>query len=227
MKNNFKRFVLIFSAVVFWQCSSEDIGIDTSLKFPKLEKGRYWIYKVTETQVSAGKSTKIEYNTRELIKDTVTLNKQLMYFVEVSSKKTDEFDYKLTSSKLYFESPQGFFEKVGAVTVQRLRYPVIKDDEWYYNISLGEVQDNKAKYAAIKQELVYDTKKLDNAFRIQIRNDSTGLFRKKNYEVYHPTYGLMFSELIDEDYCQENAACIGKGIVVTSKVIYKTLVGTN
>jgi hypothetical protein len=226
-KINTSILAFIFTCFL-WQCTSKDVGLDSSLRFPKLEKGKFWVYKITETTVLNGKSTKSDYNIKETIKDTLTVGGQLMFYVEVARKKTDEFDYKLTDSKLFFETPQGFFEKAGSITIHRLKYPVYASNEWYYNTSLGENQENKAKYLKTKQEIVlYDAKKYSNGFQIQIRNDSTGLYRKKNYEVYHPTYGLVYGELIDEDYCQENAACIGKGIVVSSKVVYKTLVGTN
>jgi hypothetical protein len=227
MKNIKYTVLALVCTALFWQCKSNDVGLDASLRFPKLEKGKYWVYKITETTVLNGKSTKTDFNIKETIKDTLTVGGQLMYYVEVARKKSDEFDYKLVDSKLFFETPQGFFEKAGAVTIHRLKYPVYASNEWYYNTSLGESQDNKAKYLKTKQEIVYDAKKYSNGFQIQIRNDSTGLYRKKNYEVYHPSYGLVYGEQIDEDYCQENAACIGKGIVVSSKVVYKTLVGTN
>lgn len=225
-KPKFLLFALVFMGM-FWQCSSADVGLDKTLRFPKLAKGRFWVYKITENSILNGKSSKLDYNIREFIKDTLTVKGQLMYFVEISRKKSDEFDYKLIDTKLFFETPQGFFEKSGAVTLQRLKYPVYASNEWYYDLSQGETQTNKAKYTATKKDVLYDSKKYSNGFQIQIRNDSTGLFRKKNYEVYHPTYGQVYGELIDEEYCQENAACIGKGIVVSSKVIYKTLVGNN
>ncbi len=219
--------LLILTLGLFWQCSSDSVGLDKSLRFPKLEKGKFWVYKITETSVLNGKSSKLDYNIKEFIKDTLTVKGQLMFFVEISRKKSDEFDYKIIDSKLFYETPQGFYEKAGAVTIHRLKYPVFASNEWFYDLSQGETPTNKAKYTKTSQDVLYDAKKYSNGFQIQIRNDSTGLYRKKNYEVYHPVYGQVYGELIDEEYCQENAACIGKGIVVSSKVIYKTLVGNN
>jgi hypothetical protein len=228
MKKILISTLLVGLAALNIRCTSSDVGIDKSLRFPKLEKGRYWVYKVSENLISNGKATNSEYTLREQIKDTISLGKQLMYFVDVFKKTNGEFDFVKTGSKLYYETDFGFYEKEGSNTTLRLKYPVYLNHEWYYSINQGEQQDNLVKYTQTRKEIVlYDKKKFDNAFQLQVRNDSTGLFRRKNYEVYHPNYGLVFSELISEDYCQETPACIGKGIVVNSKVVFKTLIDTN
>jgi hypothetical protein len=219
---------LIYIAVIcsLFSCDNE-VGIDKSLKFPALGRGKYWVYKVSETIFDNGKTTNDEYNVREQIRDTITLNNQLMYFVDISVRDIGSFDFKKIGSKLFYETDFGFYEKEGSNTILRLKYPVYVDHEWYYNINAGENQENLAKYVKTRQQIEYGGKKENGGFQLQVRNDSTGLFKRRNYELYHPSYGLVFSELISEDYCQENAACIGKGIVINSRKVTRTLVDTN
>jgi hypothetical protein len=223
-----KKTVCIFSlSLLLCQCSSSDVGIDDSLKFPDLKRGKFWIFSVVENNIVNGKASTFNYTLKEQIVDTLTLAGQLMYQTEISRKFNDEGGFTKTGSKFYYETPSGFYEKIGSSTIQRLSYPVYIDNDWYYDKYLGENPENIAKCIETKKEVNYGEKKFDNGFQIQIKNDSTGLFRKKNFEVYQQDLGLVYSELIDEDYCQETKECIGRGIIVNSKIIIKTLIDNN
>ncbi|MGL4631251.1 MAG: hypothetical protein ACRCVT_08605 [Leadbetterella sp.] len=209
------------------QCTSADDGIDKSLRFPKLQKGKFWVYQVKEDNLANGVSSVAEYSIREFILDTLTLNKQLMYFVEVSRKNADESNFRKIGSKLYYETDTGLFEKTSSKTYKKMSYPVLSDGEWYYDVSLGDSKTNLGKYIGLKESVKFNNQTYSNGIKIQVKNDSTGLYKNKAFEVFIPNLGMVSSELIDQEYCQETQSCIGKGIVIKSKVQRYTLIDTN
>lgn len=226
MKRNNILF-LLFSIITFYACKPADVGLDKTLKFPKIAIGKFWVYKVTENNIANGKAFKSDYTLREVVSDTITLGGKVNYFTDVYRRTAEEFEFKKIQTKLLYETEFGLFEKYASNTFHKLKYPVYKNNEWYYDLSKDQNKDNIVKYTETNQNLAYGSKTYDKVFKVLVKNDSTGLYRNKFYELYHPTLGMVYSERIDEAYCQETPTCIGKGIIVSSKIVNKTLIDTN
>ncbi len=230
---------LIYSILLFLlllACQSREIlpkGTGTDY-FP-LKKGGYWIYHVSETDISqVGGQTNTVYDLKVEITDSVLLSGQWSYIMVRSRRATAAEAWVTAETWSAKKDPFQVIIQEGNTPFVALTFPLSEGKTWNGNAlnSLGGTDrcaDGSSQcenYSANDLSKRFEGTDLffDDTVTIYENNDNDPIVKQDvRKAVYAKSVGLIYREASILEYCTIGT-CIGKQIIENGHIVRQTMI---
>ncbi len=213
-------FLLIL--LILPACGSEDpINTDIGIDYFPLKTGSQWIYNVEETSINLSVETKVEYELRVTVVDSIKNDLGLYTYIFLRETRATEMDawQSLNTWSTMFSNNQ-VIQNEANLNLVKLIVPLFEGSRWNGN-QYNNLPDNgnlfngqnSATYQAIEfdKPVSLDTNLSFDKTTTVVQNDFTdpivGTDQRK--EVYARTVGLIYKEVIQLEYCTDDP-CLGQ-----------------
>ncbi len=185
--------------------------------FP-LTIGQYQIYEVTESLYNISNDPiHSKYFLKERISESYeSPTSEKIYKIERFKKQTMGQAWKIDSVWTTHLMINKAIRTENNITFVKMFFPIQTSQFWNKN-ELNSYPEQKIKYENKGEDFKIDTKVYTNTIAVVIKDDSTLLTKNKNFEIYAPTFGMIYLEKTNLDYCQSSPSCIGKGLIEFGK----------
>jgi hypothetical protein len=216
---NYWLVVLVFTVVI--SCTKTEvleINPQDSYKYYPIEVGDFKIYQVISKNYAVGQKEKIDTVLRKEIVKSKTIDQSSTTFViERQVKGKNDYFYKAELVYQVITSPQKILVGERNVYKVLLYFPIYKKAKWDVN-EINGLDNDVVKIVDINadklpQNLI-STKNLAAVLGDSTNNAISFIV---NQTIYSKDIGLIYREITDIAYCQENDQCLGKGIIESGK----------
>lgn len=220
--------ILLALAMMITSCREQVTNpvSDDSTYFP-LEVGNYWIYQVTnETYVTANTPTTQSYQIQQKISSSYSLNGQLVFVIDESTRQTNQSPWKLKSIRTVYKNRLEVVDQDGNAPVVELAFPISETRSWNKNLyntnplALLRYQDAGRPFTIGKLNF-------DNTVSVLGTNDSTLVGQEKYLRVYAGSTGCVYREDRSLAFCQASPDCLGNGVVESGTIAKWVLIASD
>ncbi|WP_255036720.1 hypothetical protein [Lacihabitans soyangensis] len=218
--------ILVLSVLLF-SCEKQENGQMSDYTYFPLELGQYQVYEVSETRYNI---PNIEIQAKYYIKEEVNEvyenpTKDKVYKIQRFKKQDLAHPWKIDSvwsSQLFANRA---IRTENNITQVKLVFPIQSGQYWNRN-EYNNLNVEKNIYQNIGESFAVNGNYFNNTVSVYLKNDSSLITKNVHFEVYAPTYGMIYSEKMVLAYCQSSPTCIGKnqidfGVVRKIKLLEK------
>ena len=185
---------------------------DDSDYYP-LEVGNYRVYQVTlKKYVAANSATTQIYQLQEKVSGSSNRNGQLVFFVEESTRPTNQSAWKLNAIHTVYKSISEVVEQENNGLVVSLAFPIIATPFWNKNL-YNSTPLTRLQYQQVGRPFSVGKLGFNDTVSVIGANDSTLVSQEKYQRVYARAIGCIYREDRSLTLCQSSPACIGQGII--------------
>lgn len=202
-------------------CSSEDpVNPDFGVNFFPLQTGMSWIYQVDKTTINQSQETKLTYELRVTITDSVRSLNNLDTFIFTRETRTsaanpwqalDTWSAKIENNQL--------IQSEGNTLFVKLMFPPSIALSWNGN-QFNNLPNNgnlfngsgSESYQIIAYDLLFrmgETEYPESLIVVQNNFVDAIVGKDQRHEVYTPNMGLVYKEVIQLEYCS-TPDCLGQ-----------------
>lgn len=212
------RCIWVLTLFLTVSCQEENStpNVDDRAYYP-VQLNNSWTYDFTETIFSVSQETKInKYTYRETLSSLIDPENKL-YKVERSLKPVGSSSWA-SLAPLIIQVKANKITLIDQEIVEDLIvFPIQKGNSWTNGANTKEVVASSDYFLTQGNQVI-----------VESSNDSSAIDLKRDFEVFELNSGIVYKEETDIDFCQENAECIGKGIISsgtkkTYRLIEKTI----
>lgn len=213
-----KLLISFFGISLFIRCEKDiDMPISDYQYFP-ITIGQYQIYEVTESLYNiSNEPVYLKYFLKERISESYeNPASEKIYKIERFKKQTMGQAWKIDSVWTTQLMTNKAIRTENNITFVKMYFPIQTSQFWNKN-QLNSYPEQKIKYENKGLDFKIDTQVYSNTISVVIKDDSTLLTKNKNFEIYAPSFGMIYLENTNLEYCQTSPSCIGKGLIEFGK----------
>jgi hypothetical protein len=204
MKN--KLYIFILSVVLFASCKGKEETFDQGYDYYPIAKGNYKIYDVRFEDYSTSGTVTEDYQIKEIVTDTFTLNGELKYRIErfkraISSDPWPETPDSVWTSVVFSSR---IIKAENNVRFVKLTFPVENGKSWNGNAENDFGDDQYVLNSVGKSFTVNGQLYSKTATVLQSPNDSNFVNKDYRKEVYAKGIGMIYK--VKEIYEYEQGA---------------------
>ncbi|GAB2537202.1 hypothetical protein [Rufibacter soli] len=226
-----KRLLLVVAllASMFSSCGDEEVVLDPvkmGQAYYPLEVGSFWVYNVTETTYKNNVPTKVNFQTRELVKGIYKdQTGKEWHTLEISKRLTASNSWVVIGSKTISKTVKDVQVQENNRTTVFMVFPVAEGKEWNPNAynkdyAFDEESQNQSrfKYQEVGATFERNGKSYPNTVKVIKTDSETLLALDKQYEQLALETGPVFRSSKVFTYCSGGAGStceIGEGYIVS------------
>jgi hypothetical protein len=214
-----KRLKLLIATFgLFVGCEKDTSLLISDYEYFPIAIGQYQIYEVNESLYDiSNEPIQSKYFLKERISESYenpALEK--IYKIERFKKQKLDQSWKIDSVWTTQLMKNKAVRTENNVPFVKMYFPIQTAQLWNKN-ELNTNQVQKISYQDKGKTYEIDTKVYTNTITVMIKNDSSLLSKNINFEIYAPSFGMIYKENTHLDYCQSSPSCIGKKLVEFGK----------
>jgi hypothetical protein len=226
-----KAVIFLLTVVSLFSCdpSDEKISRSTDADYFPLKTGWYQIYNVEETTYQLGIPTTLSYQLKTIVSDSFENGGGNFTYVIHRTRRDSENEAWIPEAtwSARLTAREAIVTEGGTAFVV-LQFPVAEGVSWNGNLYNNEVNPNtnstEDTYSIVSKDgsCLINNVEFNNCVEVERENNEEFIvFHDERREIYGRNVGLLFSERIQLQYCNdEDLNCVGQQII-DQGIIYK------
>jgi hypothetical protein len=172
------------------------------------QQGDSRVYDVISEKYAIGSSpAKSKFQIKESITQVTHHSSHQLIEQDIYTRPDSTKEWMFVEKQILKLYPDRLIRQTSEGIFQDLVFPVFKDNKW--DLSTSKIEA-KAKYSDTNAAFEINKKTYQNCTIVSVFNISSLINLRKQQDVYSPSFGLIYRENTDLNYCQSTPSCIGK-----------------